>query len=570
MNVKNILIDKISPSLMNPRKTFDEAALEELAANIAKQGLLQPITVRPTSEAPYLDEESGEVINVDDTYEIVCGERRFRAFLKLKAMEDDKNIAGTKTGKKKTDAFQYIPCLVRNMTDDEAFEAMITENLQRKDVDPIEEAFAFAQLIEKGRRLEDIALKFGKSARFVFDRIKLNSLIPSLKQRVREGGIPLSGAMLLSKLDNEQQAKFDRNHQGQCVTNQVRRFMNDIFMELDRTDWVNDDIWPDDEFESCSDCECNTANHGCLFYEMNCEKARCINPVCFNNKKVAYVHRKIDEEQDNLVKCGTSLIFGKTVIISGGEEMYWSDATKEIYRKMLAVIRQKGYEIIDPIKVFDGKCFYAEDDERTQNMLADNTVYRCLSFFDNSSPQFKIKYYYVRKDKASESSAVAEPKQIEIENVLAKIKRAKELVIEKSAEEMRKWAQEKPYYKRSKELSLNEQTVYDVMVLRNCSDDFLKTLGLSKHKKESDFVNYVKNNSADRNRWHRAFIAKNLSDNEVNFYPYMQKCQTILFSEQYPDEYNAMAKKLADSYQKKESKLKEQLKNLENNIMEKA
>lgn len=101
MNVKNILIDKISPSLMNPRKTFDEAALEELAANIAKQGLLQPITVRPTSEAPYLDEESGEVINVDDTYEIVCGERRFRAFLKLKAMEDDKNIAGTKTGKKK-------------------------------------------------------------------------------------------------------------------------------------------------------------------------------------------------------------------------------------------------------------------------------------------------------------------------------------------------------------------------------------------------------------------------------------------------------------------------------------
>lgn len=554
---------------MNPRKTFDEAALEELAANIEKQGLLQPVTVRPTSETPYLDEESGEVINVNDTYEIVCGERRFRAFLKLKAKEDDENIR-SKSRRKKTDYFQSVPCLVREMTDDEAFEAMITENLQRKDVDPIEEAYAFAQLIEKGRRLEDIALKFGKSARFVFDRIKLNSLIPSLKQRVRDGEIPLSGAMLLSKLDKEQQAKFDRNHQGQCVVNQVKRFMNDIFMELDRTGWINDDVWQNGEFKSCSECESNTANYGCLFYEMNCEKARCINPVCFNNKKVAYVYRNIDAEKDNLVKCGDSLLFGKTVIINSGEETYWSDGTKEIYRKLLAGIQQKGYEVVDPNKAFSSKCFYAEDDERTQNMLSDNKVYRCLSFFEDSSPKFKVNYYYVRKDKASEGVAIAEPKQIEIENIKAKIKRAKELVIEKSAEEMRKWAQEKPYYKRSKELSMNEQTVYDVMVLRNCSDDFLKTLGLSKYSKECDFVSYVNNNKADRSQWHRAFIAKNLSDNDVNFYPYMQKCQTILFSEQYPDEYNAMAKKLTDSYQNKEMKLQEQLKNLENNSMEKA
>lgn len=78
------------------------------------------------------------------------------------------------------------------MTDDEAFDAMITENLQRKDVDPIEEAFAFSQLIEKGRTLEDIALRFGKSTRFVFDRVKLNGLIPELKARVRDGEIPIS------------------------------------------------------------------------------------------------------------------------------------------------------------------------------------------------------------------------------------------------------------------------------------------------------------------------------------------------------------------------------------------
>lgn len=103
------------------------------------------------------------------------------------------------------------------MTDDEAFEAMITENLQRKDVDPIEEAFAFAQLAEKGRTLEDIALKIGKSTRFVFDRIKLNSLIPELKERVRNGDIPLSGAMILSKLDEDTQKSFMRRRKNNVL-----------------------------------------------------------------------------------------------------------------------------------------------------------------------------------------------------------------------------------------------------------------------------------------------------------------------------------------------------------------
>lgn len=70
------------------------------------------------------------------------------------------------------------------MTDDEAFEAMITENLQRKDVDPIEESFAFVKLMEKGKSLEDIAVRFGKSIRFVQDRIKLNTL----NTRVDGGG----------------------------------------------------------------------------------------------------------------------------------------------------------------------------------------------------------------------------------------------------------------------------------------------------------------------------------------------------------------------------------------------
>lgn len=162
--IQEINLYEIRPSAMNPRKTFDQEALQELADNIKSQGLLQPITIRPVDE----------LLNKDGTvchYEVVCGERRYRAV----------KLNGSKT----------IPCIVRELTDEQAFDAMITENLQRKDVDPTEEAFAFGELAKRGQTTEEIALRFGKSTRFVLDRIKLNKLIPELMLRVKDGTMAL-------------------------------------------------------------------------------------------------------------------------------------------------------------------------------------------------------------------------------------------------------------------------------------------------------------------------------------------------------------------------------------------
>lgn len=79
--IEKIPVMYIHTSPMNPRKTFDEAKIEELAQNIEEQGLLQPITVRKISdEETHIDEETGEVVSVEPRYEIVCGERRFRAW----------------------------------------------------------------------------------------------------------------------------------------------------------------------------------------------------------------------------------------------------------------------------------------------------------------------------------------------------------------------------------------------------------------------------------------------------------------------------------------------------------
>lgn len=571
MEVQNIRIELISPSPLNPRKTFDEAALEELASNIEKQGLLQPITVRVAKSEDVTDLETGDVTTTPCSYEIVCGERRFRAVSLLKEKEDKENVAKIKAHRKKSEQFQAISCIVREMTDDEAFDAMITENLQRKDVDPIEEAFAFAQLSERGRSYEDIALKFGKSARFVFDRIKLNSLIPELKERVRNGDIPLSGAMILSKLDEETQKEFHEEEDEQCTTAMIRDYVSNSFMELEKADWIEEDAdnWENGEFKPCSQCESNTCNHGCLFYEMNNKDARCINATCFNKKRIAYVIRKILLESENLVKLGEPLSFGKTVIVAKADS-YWSDERKMQYESTLEAVKQLGFAVVNPDEVFRYSCYYDADDERTLKMLDDGDVYRCISFFGYYYPEFEVKFYYTKKELASSTAAIADPKEIERDKISAQLKRAKDIVKEKSAEEMRKWAQEKPYNQSTEELSDNEQLVFDAMILSHCNSDYLNKIGLEKYKSESDFVEYVKNNQSNRYQWCRAFIAECLSSNNVNFYSYLQKCQNILFAEQYPDDYNALTKKLADSYSKKEMKLKQQLEELNNDNTEEA
>lgn len=131
IEIQTLLVKEICESPMNPRKRFEKADIEELAKNIKKQGLLQPITVRPVSgpEGDPVVKLNKNGVPEEFKYEVVCGARRFRAITKL--------------------GWHAVQAIVREMTDAEAFDAMITENLQRKDVDPIDEAVAFSELMRK-------------------------------------------------------------------------------------------------------------------------------------------------------------------------------------------------------------------------------------------------------------------------------------------------------------------------------------------------------------------------------------------------------------------------------------
>lgn len=407
MDFQKIPLDSVKPSPMNPRKTFDEEAVQELAANIEKQGLIQPITVRPRVVQAALGEE------VTDGYEIVCGERRYRAYCILKAKEDNLNIERTAAHRKKHDRFQSIPAMIREMNDEEAFEAMITENLQRQDVDPMEEAFAFGQLIKNGKTAEEVALKFGKSIRFIQDRCKLNSLIPELMLAVKEDKMSIAAAMIICKLDEDGQKKYhsqySNNYQGFTKSN-AQGFVDSLFMNLNKSLWYQSDNQADENFAcgcgtKCSQCPLNTANHGCLFYEMKSEDTgRCTDRAKFREKTVAFMLHAVEAQSERLVKKGEPLDYGKTVIAIKTES-YEPDASIEIKKQITELIHERGYEVVEPDKVFKSKCWYESTDERTLDMIKTGEVYRVISLFNYDRPTVEEQFWYVKRNSTGENES---------------------------------------------------------------------------------------------------------------------------------------------------------------------
>lgn len=152
---KKLPIHLIVPNAKQPRAFFDDEKLLELAESIKVQGVLQPLLVRPI--------DSGS----EQTYEIVAGERRFRA----------SRIAG----------LSEVPVIIRELTDEQAMLAALIENLQREDLNPMEEAQGFLELSQKfNLRQEDIAAKIGKSRSMVANTLRLMQLPECIRLDIAE------------------------------------------------------------------------------------------------------------------------------------------------------------------------------------------------------------------------------------------------------------------------------------------------------------------------------------------------------------------------------------------------
>ena len=164
----DVAVDRITPSPFQPRRTFDEAKLEELAASIRHQGIIQPLVVRPQG----------------DGFELIAGERRWRAAMRA--------------------GLSRVPVVIRNASDHEALQLALVENLQREDLNPIEEASGYRRLQEEFHwSQEEMADKVGKSRPAIANSLRLLTLPTEVQQELTAGNLPAGQARALLGLHTE-------------------------------------------------------------------------------------------------------------------------------------------------------------------------------------------------------------------------------------------------------------------------------------------------------------------------------------------------------------------------------
>lgn len=193
--IRDLEISQIKPSQYQPRRTFAPDQLTELAQSLAKNGLLQPIVVRQVGT---------------QQYEIIAGERRFRAAQQLK--------------------WTTIPALVRNYSDQQSASLALIENLQRQDLNPIEEARAYKKLAAMNNlRQEDLAAQLGKSQSYIANKLRLLKLDATVQQALIAGQItPRHGRALVSLTASQQQTALHKILQQQLNVAATERLVKQL------------------------------------------------------------------------------------------------------------------------------------------------------------------------------------------------------------------------------------------------------------------------------------------------------------------------------------------------------
>ncbi len=273
---RNLPLSILTESKSNPRRIFEDAALKELADSIRSQGVLSPLLVRPLNER---------------SFEIVAGARRYRAA----------QMAESET----------VPVRIVNFTDVEALEAQLIENLQRRDVHPLEEAQGFRALLnleEPKYSIEQIAAKTGKSPTYVAQRIKLTELAPAAVEAFYKDEIGLGHALLLAKLQPAEQEQalaacfredWGGGNKSKRILLPVRNLKewieHNVMLILNDAPFSKSDAALNPQAGSCHDCSKRTGHNKLLFADVRHDA--CTDPGCYQIKLDAHVAKTLAARQ---------------------------------------------------------------------------------------------------------------------------------------------------------------------------------------------------------------------------------------------------------------------------------
>ena len=384
-----VLLSAITIGKTNPRKVFDEDAINELAASIKEKGVIQPILLRPSGKP--------------GSYELVCGERRYRASL----------LAGLKE----------IPAYVKEMTDDEALQAQITENLQRKDVHPLEEAYAFKQMMDK-HPVEEIAAKVGKKVYYIRQRLKLNDLTENWQKLFYKNLLPVSIALKVAILPAESQKELleDEGIDDDNVNGWGRNIgINEYQLrrstgKLNNAPFDTKDALLDKKMGACTTCPFNSAV-GALFPEDE-QTPTCSNVTCFAHKCdlnfEAQLKVALEDPTITLISCNWSIDkkvqeryqkLGHTVLSDGAYDAIEEDNDKP----NLAEFRNENEDDYDTeaelMEAYNNAVKeYEEEKQKIDKKIAAGKCIKAL--FIDGPKKGGYTYIEIRKSAAKSSNSV--------------------------------------------------------------------------------------------------------------------------------------------------------------------
>ena len=261
-----LAIDTIHESATNPRRTFDEIKLQELAESIRHHGLIQPVTVRPHNEG----------------FEIVAGARRYRASLLAEQFT--------------------IPSRIVELTDAQSLEWALVENSQRVDVHPYEEAQGFQQLLDlPGYDVTALVEKSGKSASHIYARLSLLQLIPTVAEAFTLERITASHANLIARLPQESQADaFEQCWRKDWQDSEPHLLpakhvaawiQNNLYLALADAPFDREDPTLNPAAGACSTCPRRSGHNTSLFCDVQGDQ--CLDGNCYQAKLTAHIDREV-------------------------------------------------------------------------------------------------------------------------------------------------------------------------------------------------------------------------------------------------------------------------------------
>lgn len=261
-------LSMLHESATNPRRTFEPRKLVELAESLRNHGLIQPITVRPSS----------------DGYEIVAGARRFRAAQIAELPE--------------------LPVRILDLTDQQTLEVQIIENSQRQDVHPYEEAAGYQRLLDiPGYDVAALADKCGKSQSHVYARLTLLQLLPVVAEAFQQERITASHANLIARLpQGSQAAAFEqcwRKEYGQTEPHLLPAkhlsawITSSVYLALADAPFDREDPALKPEAGACTTCPRRTGYNTTLFSDVADQGDQCLDSPCYHDKTTAHLHREV-------------------------------------------------------------------------------------------------------------------------------------------------------------------------------------------------------------------------------------------------------------------------------------